>query len=361
MSPKLPRLYVATLTAAALLTSGCAMAQVAPPAPQIPSTASSLPDDPAFDGLLQAFDVPGMAIATLTGCNVDGVRTIGMADLHSGMPVTQNTAFEAASLSKPVFAYLVLQLADEGVIDLDAPIGPLDYPRIADRDTLAKLTPRMVLTHRTGLPNWAGDSLDEDRTDALSFEAAPGTQYSYSGEAFEILRAFVVQQTGLSLQQLFEQRLGAIMPNSSFDGRLRGEATGSKAYVAASAPDTVRPLNTQPHQTGAAWGLLTTAGDYAAFLSEVCRAQKLTPAMQTDMLRPQSPIPDSAGLGPSSYGLGWVVMELGSETIVMHSGNNDEYRSLAAYLPDTGAGYVVLTNGRNGEDLIMALLQQADQ
>ena len=361
MPIKPSRTFAASALAMALLTSGCATAQVAPPAPDAPSTASNLPGDAAFEELLQAFDVPGMAIATLTGCDVDGVRTVGVADLQSGTPVAHHTAFEAASLSKPVFAYLVLQLADEGVIDLDAPMASFDYPRIVDRDAFEQLTPRMVLTHRTGLPNWAGNSLDEDRDDALAFEAAPGTSYSYSGEAFEILRAFVVRQTGLSLQELFERRLGSIMPNSSFDGRLRGEATGSKAYIAASAPETARPLNTQPHETGAAWGLLTTAGDYAAFLSQVCSARKLSPEMQADMLSPQSPIPDSAGLGPSSYGLGWVIMQLGSETIAMHSGNNDEYRSLAAYLPDTGEGYVVLTNGRNGEDLIMALLQQADQ
>ncbi|MCQ8186121.1 serine hydrolase domain-containing protein [Parvularcula maris] len=247
----------------------------------------------------------------------------------------------------------------KGVLDLDETLAPFPYPRIEDKEAYAKITPRMVLTHRTGMPNWSGDSQDEYRGDPIPFETEPGEAYSYSGEAFELLRAYLVSKTGRSLHELFLPRFGSVMPNSSFDGRLRGRAVPSRAYEAASDPASGRDLYLKPHRTGAAWGLLTTAGDYAAFLAAVCRGEGLSETMRAEMLRPQSPIPPATTPAPASYGLGWVITQLGPETIVMHSGNNGEYRSLAAYLPATGEGYVILTNGRNGEDMIGAILEGA--
>lgn len=352
--------YLSTFTCAvALVAVPCAAAgtpvsQVATPRP----TEEMLPNGAALETMLATFDVPGMALATLSSCEVDGVRTLGLANTELGTEVTAQTAFEAASLSKPVFAYLVLQLADKGILDLDASLAPFRYSRIADAVAYAKVTPRMILTHRTGLPNWSGNSREERRIDQIPFEAPPGTAYSYSGEAFELLRAFVVAKTGKSLQDLFLERLGDVMPNSSFDGSLRGAAVSSRAYISARDKQSGRDLYQVPHETGAAWGLLTTAGDYAAFLSEVCKAQTLSPEMHADMLRPQSPVPRKDAVGPNSYGLGWSILQLGPETIAMHDGNNDEYRSFAAFLPETGEGYVFLTNGRNGSDMIMAILEQ---
>lgn len=332
--------------------------EAASEAPQ--RTADVLPPKAAFEELLGAFDVPGMALASLTGCEVDGVTLIGTADLATGAPVTEDTAFEAASLTKPLFAYLVLQLADEGVIDLDAPLAPFPAPRITNQDAYARVTPRMILTHRTGMPNWVGDSQDEDRADPIPFEAPPGEAYSYSGEAFELLRAYVEAETGESFRALFEARLGDLMPDSSVDGRLRGDAAPSRAYVAASDEGSGRDLYLTPHRTGAAWGLVTTVGDYAAFVGHVCEGKGLSDAMKADMLTPQAPVPADEGLpSPASYGLGWLMLQVGPDTIAMHGGNNDEYRSLAAFLPATGEGYVILTNGRNGEDMISAIMEQA--
>ncbi|MEM9837682.1 MAG: serine hydrolase domain-containing protein [Pseudomonadota bacterium] len=361
-STRLP--FGAALSACALALGGCEQALEAlptqveePSAPQSPRTADLLPGDEAFDDLLEAFDVPGMGFATLTKCEVDRARSVGLANVETSERVTNNTAFEAASLSKPVFAYLVLQLVDEGIIDLDAPLAPFPYPRITDQDAFAEITPRMILTHRTGLPNWSGDSQDETRTDPIAFRSAPGETHSYSGEAFELLRAYVVAKTEMSLHELFVDRLGDAMPNSSFNGRLRGEAKPSRGYRSSRDASSGRDLYLIPHETGAAWGLITTASDYAAFLSEVCKADVLSPGTQADMLRPQAPLPRGEMPGPAAYGLGWVIFELGSETIVNHSGNNDEYRAFTAYLPETGEGYVFLTNGRNGEDMIGAIMQ----
>lgn len=334
-------------------------AKAAETRPQADETASALPARTDIEALLTAFDVPGLAIATLTECSVDGGVGYGVANLETGAPVTAETAFEAASLSKPVFAYLVMQLVDEGVIDLDQPIaGAFPYPRIRDQEAYGKITPRMVLIHRTGLPNWVGDSDDLDRDDPLAFKTPPGSAYAYSGEAFEMLRAFVEQETGKSLDALFKEHLGAVMPNSTFAPPLPDGAAPSRAYRSARDPESGRGLTNLQDRGGAAGGLVTTVNDYARFVSRVCSGAGLSPASHAAMLKAQSPAPADEYPAPTSWALGWGVMSLGPETIVFHGGNNDEYRSLAGFLPETGEGFIFLANGRNGGDMIDALIEE---
>ena len=308
-----------------------------------------LPDAAALEEMLAAFDVPGIALAGVEGCEPAGGVEAGTADLGAGRPVAADTLFEAASLSKPVFAYLVMQLVDEGVVELDRPLAEtLDAPRIADRAGYARITPRLVLSHRTGLPNWA-----PDRHGPLAFDAPPGTAYSYSGEAFELLRAHVEERTGRPLGALFRERLGAAMPRSAFGPPLPEGAAPARGYRSAADPTSGRGLTVG----GAAGGLVTTARDYAAFLGIVCRGEGLSPGAHAAMLEPQSPVPPEESLAPTSWALGWGVMTLDGEVVVFHDGNNEEYRSLAVHFPASREGYVFLTNGSRGGALIEALVR----
>lgn len=321
------------------------------------SSAQEIPFDASdLKGALASFDVPGISVAVLAGCEPAVTVEAGLADVGAGQPVTAETAFEAASLSKPVFAHLVLQLVQDGVIDLDRPIAEvMPYPRIADAEGYARLTPRLVLTHRTGLPNWAEEGGGSRSTAPIAFDVPPDTAFTYSGEAFELLRTLVERETGQSLAELFRERFGTLMPHSSFES-LSPDAAPSRGYASARDASGARNLD----YGGAAGGLVTTASDYAAFLGHVCRGDGLSETLQADMLRPQSPVPPGDWPGPASWGLGWAVVQLGSETIVAHDGNNDEYRSLAGFLPETGEGFVFLTNGRNGGDLIEFLIERME-
>ena len=325
-----------------------AQAQEAPP----------LPSPEELTGLLNVFDVPGLALATLTDCEVDSeVVVAGSATLEPDVAVTPLTAFEAASLSKPVFAWLVLTLADEGVIRLDRPLAEtFDYARIPDKAAYAKITPRMVLTHRTGLPNWVNEGVDfYDRTTPIPFEAPPGTAYSYSGEAFQLLQAFVEYKTGKTLQQIFLERLGDVMPHSTFAQPLPGSVVPSRGYQSASDPASGRGMTNLYERGMAASSLVTTAGDYASFLSHVCKGEGLRPDTYADMLRPQSPVPEGEAPYPSSYGLGWILADIGEGSLAGHGGNNDEYRALAGFVRESGDGLVILTNGATGQALIDVL------
>ncbi len=324
-----------------------------------PEARHDLPRPADLDALRASFDVPGMALAVITGCKPeDTVLNLGWADLQTKQPVTRDTAFEAASLSKPVFAYLVLQLVDEGLIDLDRPfVEDFRYPRIADLEHYARLTPRLVLSHQTGLPNWVGDTNDPARTDTVPFKSAPGSSYTYSGEAYELLRAYVEFKTQKSLDQLFRARLGSVMPSSTFAPPLAEGIRPARGYVSSADPDSGRDIR---FFGGAAGGLVTTATDYARFVALMCQGQGLSPAAHTAMLTAAVETKGGAYPAPTAWGLGWGLMRLGDETIVFHGGNNDEFRSIAGYSLKNRDGFVILTNGRNGADLIDAFLERVN-
>lgn len=339
---------------AGLATAALQVATAAEPASPPPPTV------PELQGLLARFDVPGVAVATLTRCEPDGPPILaGQAALDPPRSVTPTTVFEAASLSKPVFAWLVMQLVDEKLIDLDRPFAQtFDYPRITDKAAYAQLTPRLVLTHRTGLPNWVDPRTEFHlRTAPIPFKHPPGTEYSYSGEAFQLLQAFVEKKTGRTLQALFQARLGRWMPNSSFTLPLPPGSVASRGYANASQPGNGRDMSNLTDHAMAAASLVTTAQDFARFLSLVCKREGLSAAAYDDMLKPQAPVPRQDSPQPSSRSLGWAITDLGATTLVSHNGNNGEYRAFAGFVKENGDGIVILTNGFKGREMIDELLQ----
>src|SRR4051794_38435740 len=140
-----------------------------PPAPP-PALAAQVPS------LMQSAQVPGMSIAIVHGDDVR-VQTFGVTNAKSSERVTDKTVFEAASLSKTVFAYAVMKLVEEGRLDLDKPLSQYVREPFIDDPRVDKITARVVLSHRTGFPNWR-----RDKPLQILFE--PGTRFSYSGEGY---------------------------------------------------------------------------------------------------------------------------------------------------------------------------------
>jgi CubicO group peptidase (beta-lactamase class C family) len=338
---------------------GCLALWIGQPA-AAEAVAPAPPTVQQLEALLVTFDVPGVAVATLKDCEPQGPAVVaGQASLHPTTSVTQATVFEAASLSKAVFAWLVMQLVDEQIIELDRPFAQtFDYARIPDKAAYAQLTPRMVLTHRTGLPNWVdGDTDFPQRVAPIAFKHPPGTTYSYSGEAFQLLQAFVEKRTGRTLQALFKARLGQWMPDSTFTLPLPPRSVASRGYASAKQTSGGRDMTNLTSFAMSAASLVTTAQDYARFLSLVCKCEGLSRAAYDDMLRPQSPMPASDSPWPTSRGLGWAITDLGGTTRVSHNGNNGEYRAYAGFVRETRDGIVILTNGAKGRALIDSLLR----
>ncbi|HJY42540.1 MAG TPA: serine hydrolase domain-containing protein, partial [Steroidobacteraceae bacterium] len=124
------------------------------PAQHSPDTASLEREIPR---LLRVSGIPGLSMAVVQNGRVVWAGAFGTLNDSAQTPLNPGTIFEAASLSKPVFAYLVLRLADRGEFDLDRPLYEmLEYPRLAHDERYKRITARIVLSHGTGLPNWGG-------------------------------------------------------------------------------------------------------------------------------------------------------------------------------------------------------------
>ena len=127
--------------------------------------------------LLSEATIPGLSLALIRDGKTYWEHAFGVRDEKTGLPVTGETIFEAASLSKPVFAYGVLKLVDQGKLDLDAPLSRYMPQLYVEGDPrIDKITARIVLSHRTGFPNW------RDAGRPLKIYFTPGERFSHSGE-----------------------------------------------------------------------------------------------------------------------------------------------------------------------------------
>ena len=133
---------------------------------------------------MDTLNIPGLSIAVINDSKVVYHQTFGYANHEKKLPVTDKTIFERASLSKSIFAFFMMKFVEEGKIDLDKPLYEyLPYPDIAHDDRYKKIKGRMVLSHRSGFPNWREN--EADRKLKIKFE--PGTNYEYSGEGYQYL------------------------------------------------------------------------------------------------------------------------------------------------------------------------------
>lgn len=326
-----------------------------PPLPIDSATESLLPQG-RIEQLLRQHDVAGVSYAALSSCKVTATGTAGYAEVRTKTPVNESTVFEAASLSKPVFAWLVMALVENGIVGLDQPFSETGYryPRIVDTRRYAVLTPRLVLMHRTGLPNWAGDSGEPDRATRIEFEKEPGAAHSYSGEGYLLLQSYIEDVTRKRLEQIFQERLGLLMPNSTFKRPLPSGTEPSQGYaVVGEAGSDVAPF----WRENAAFSLATTARDFAKFLGTVCRQEGLARGTYSEMLsvQAQEVEPDGQQI---RWRLGWQALTINGRDAIYHTGDNGNYIALAVLFPDNGEGYVVLTNSGSGLGFSMQFLRE---
>jgi CubicO group peptidase (beta-lactamase class C family) len=314
----------------------------------LPRTAQHSPDTAALEReiprLLSISGIPGLSMAVVRDGRVVWADAFGTMNDSAQTPVNRDTVFEAASLSKPVFAYLVLRLADRGEFDLDRPLYEmLEYPRAAADERYKLITARIVLSHGTGLPNWGGEKL------TLQFD--PGTQYGYSGEGFVFLQKTLEHVTGRSLDELARREvfdpLGMTRSSYVWQERFAGNAAYARNWLWQVAPAN---RYTQAEANAAA-SLLTTATDYAQFVAAVMTGRGLSPAMWNQYLTPVRET--SPGI---HMALGIRVEERPGGRTFYHSGNNG--RRFTSYMTGDiaqGLGLVYFTNGPNGTSLVEAL------
>src|SRR5688500_20332793 len=111
---------------------------------------------------MKALNIPGLSIAFIEDGKVWHHKTMGYGNVEKKLPVTDKTIFEGASISKSIFAFFVMTYVEEGKLDLDRPLFEyLPYPDIAHDERYKKITARMILSHRSGFPNWREHESDK--------------------------------------------------------------------------------------------------------------------------------------------------------------------------------------------------------
>jgi CubicO group peptidase (beta-lactamase class C family) len=273
----------------------------------IPLSAQTIPGGPAIDAevakIMAQTHAKGMAVAVIDHGKVSYVQAYGVRDAK-GDPLTTDTVLYGASLTKTVFAYTVMQLVDQGKLNLDTPLkddldNPLPtygpdplfpdkygpYKDLAGDPRWEKITPRMCLTHSTGFSNfWF---IEPDRKLHIHFD--PGSHFSYSGEGM-ILLQFVIehgrkaQGLGLDLGDLTKanfDRLG--MPRTSLTFKI-----GQDPNVADGWNDQGQP---QPHEKRskprAAGSMNTTIADLSKFAAALVSGNGLNAASRAEITKPQ--------------------------------------------------------------------------
>ncbi|MCH8622222.1 serine hydrolase domain-containing protein [Undibacterium sp. TS12] len=257
-----------------------------------------------------------------------------------------DSIFQAASLGKPVFAYAVLGLVAQGKLDLDKsllhylPQGYLHASRAHDINSpkdlvtdprLQKITARMVLQHRSGLPNWANGKLE--------LVSDPDTRWQYSGEGYALLQRVVETISGLPLDTFMQQQV--FTPLGMTHSSYLPPADWRSNILAGS--DQGKPLPPwRPKQAIAASTLHTSIRDYGNFVAAVLKNETL--------LRQITEKPVMADQRSAvQWGLGWALSQTQAQTsLLWHWGNNPGYRVFVIIAPGSGDGMVLLTNANRG-------------
>ncbi|MEO8880709.1 MAG: serine hydrolase domain-containing protein [Gemmatimonadaceae bacterium] len=319
--------------------------------------------------------VPGLALAVINRGEVVYMAGFGYRNVEKQLPLTDTTVMYAASLTKAMFAYLAMQLVDDGAIALDTPIAkylpkPLpSYEKYADLAGDARwerITPRMLLTHSSGLPNWR--FLAPDQKLHLQFD--PGTHFGYSGEGINLLQFVIEEHTG--------KHVGDMMQTRIFD-RFGMTRTGmvwrpSFASEYALGYDTANVVvgHNLRSSARAAGSADTDIADMARFVCGVLRGEGLSAASRREMWSPQLRIRTSSEF-PSpqfdtttrddaiqlAYALGWGTFVSPHGPAFFKEGHDDQsWRNYMVAFSDSKSAIIMLSTSANAEPMFPGLLAQ---
>jgi CubicO group peptidase (beta-lactamase class C family) len=325
------------------------------------SAACSTDSPPALtaatlDQLSEAHGVCVAAVATLRNGAVNAVHTSRCGSRQS---LSEPVIFQAASLGKPVFAYGVLKLAQEGNLDLDAPLAdylPDGYVHVQDpfdagqsdatdlmpASALRDVTARQILTHTSGLPNWANGT--------LTFAFPPGSAWRYSGEGYLLLQRAVESATGTEFNAFMRARV--FEPMAMTDSRYVWDGRYASRFAYGTTADGQKDGTPQYLSAVSAATLYTTAGDYARFLEHVLGDQQ---AMQVVS---GSAVEVAPELG-FAWGSGWGLWQGEDEQYIWHWGDNPGFKAFVIASLQTGNGVVILTSSENGLALAESVVDSA--
>jgi CubicO group peptidase (beta-lactamase class C family) len=316
---------------------------------------------------MKHYKVPGVSIAFVDQEALVWQKGFGVMEAGGEMPVTGETIFQAASISKAVTGMLALNLVESGLLDLDADVNEVlrSWKVPNSKHTLErKVTLRGLLSHTTGMGvrGYTGYLAGKPLPTLLQIldgkppafprpvrvVQEPGKEFKYSSGGYLVAQQMIEDATGKTLVALAKDivfdKLG--MANSTFASILPQESQPRAATAHRRTGETVPgKWHTYPEQAAAS--LWTTPSDLALLIVEVFKSLKnqsnlvLSAEMTRQMLVPQM----------SLGGLGFNVVIKDDMTRFGHPGWNEGFHSIILGCPETGQGLVWMTNGENGRKL----------
>jgi CubicO group peptidase (beta-lactamase class C family) len=310
----------------------------------------------------------GLAMGIVKGGGLHSFTGGGVADIRSGAPITADTVIRVASITKTLTAVAVMQLWEQGLVDLDAPAA--DYLRayrlIPARSGSRPATVRHLLTHTAGVPevvrpldalrpDWGESvaegqripSLAEFYRGGLRLVADPGTMFRYGNHGFATLGQLVEDVSGEPLDRYFREHIFEPLGMTGSDLRRSESVRARLATGYEFGPAGPRAVPARESVTAGAASAYSTPSDMARYVAALLggganeHGSVLKPATVASMFEAQyQPDPRIAGLG-----LAFFRVDLGGHAVVEHQGTLPGFHSQLFLAPDEGIGVMAFTNG----------------
>ena len=324
---------------------------------------------------MKYYKIPGVSVAVIDNGKIDWAKGYGVKEAGGNDPVTPETLFQAASISKPVTALGTLQLVEKGILDLDSPVNDkLVTWKVPENEfsEKEKVTLRRLLTHSagltvTGFPGYATSEqiptpvqvLDGEKpanTSPVRIDMIPGAQWRYSGGGFVVTQLLVADISGKTFQEYMQTTVLAPlrMTHSTFEQPLPREKTEQAASAHLANGEVVKGRRHVYPELAAA-GLWSTPSDLCRFAIELQKSfaggsnKVISQEMAMKMLAP--------GIGNWGLGVGLGESRAEEKRSFSHGGGNKGFICMLFAFVNKGKGAVVMTNSENGNELVMEILR----
>ena len=318
--------------------------------------------------------IPGVAVAIVSGGETISAQGYGYRNLSEHLPMTPETVTPICSLTKSMTGTAVMQLVEQGKIQLDEPVQTyLTNLMISDPATTRKITPRVLLSHKSGMGRtghqtamWTEKvSPYKDRADLVSrladirMQTPPNTAWSYCNEGFVILGHLVETVSGVPLEEYFETRIfQPVNMNdtyTTFDG-WRGATDRDCLYERGGAGPSEVFL-------AANYSIYLSTGGISSSVIDMARYQIASmdyvnsPLLRAGSLEQMQSMSMPFGDTGTGYGMGWQVRWTGNLKVVSHGGALSGVATHSLMVPSEGIGVVALANlgGANVSLLVQQL------
>lgn len=321
---------------------------------------------------MQAYRVPGISIAVIRDFEIEWAKGYGLQSAESEEPVTPQTLFQAASISKPVAAAAALSLVQEGILDLDEDLNiKLRSWSVPENEFTAekKVTLRGILSHTAGLtvhgfPGYRRDKdvpalvrvLDGEKpanTAPIRVDTVPGTLWRYSGGGYTVMQQLLIDVLDRPFPEILRERVlePAGMAESTYAQPLpeSRHALASRAHL-RNGKLVKGEWHTYPEMATA--GLWTTPTDLCRFAVAVMEAYN----GRSDTLLSRDTVREMLTEVDGRYGLGLSVVREGEKLRFGHGGSNAGFKCTLVAWAHSGDGVAIMTNGDLGSPLMTEIL-----